>query len=78
LDRVRVHGLDVPHDGARIAYSIFPDIVIGKMNIWESAASTASLAVCAHWHRTGGTHDPFYTIFIYKIFYGKSQPLSYE
>ena len=61
-----------------LAYSIFPDIVIGKMNIWESAASTASLKFALIGTVLAVPMILMYTIFIYKIFYGKSQPLSYE
>ena len=61
-----------------LAYSIFPDIVIGKMNIWESAASTASLKFALIGTILAVPMILMYTIFIYKIFYGKSQPLSYE
>ncbi|MDF1766965.1 MAG: cytochrome d ubiquinol oxidase subunit II [Gammaproteobacteria bacterium] len=61
-----------------LAYSIFPDIVIGKMNIWESAASTASLQFALIGTALAVPMILFYTIFIYRIFYGKSQPLSYE
>ena len=61
-----------------LAYSIFPDIVIGKMNIWESAASTASLKFALIGTVLAVPMIAMYTIFIYKIFYGKSQPLSYE
>ena len=61
-----------------LAYSIFPAIVIGKMNIWESAASTASLKFALIGTVLAVPMILMYTIFIYKIFYGKSQPLSYE
>ena len=61
-----------------LAYSIFPDIVSGKMNIWESAASTASLKFALIGTVLAVPMILMYTIFIYKIFYGKSQPLSYE
>ena len=61
-----------------LAYSIFPDIVIGKLDIWESAASTASLKFALIGTVIAVPMILFYTAFIYKIFYGKSQPLSYE
>ena len=61
-----------------LAYSIFPDIVIGKLDIWESASSTASLEFALIGTVIAVPMILFYTAFIYKIFYGKSQPLSYE
>ena len=61
-----------------LAYSIFPDIVIGKLDIWESASSTASLEFALIGTVIAVPMILFYTAFIYKIFYGKSQSLSYE
>ncbi|HAT58909.1 MAG TPA: cytochrome BD ubiquinol oxidase subunit II, partial [Gammaproteobacteria bacterium] len=61
-----------------LAYSIFPDIVIGKLDIWESAASTASLEFALIGTAIAVPMILIYTAFIYKIFYGKSRPLSYE
>lgn len=61
-----------------LGYSIFPDIIIGQMGIWESAASTKSL-LFTFW----GTAITLpmilgYTFFIYRIFSGKTTDLSYE
>jgi len=61
-----------------LAYSILPDIIIGRMTIWESAASTDSL-LFVFW----GTAIVLpaiivYTFFVYRIFSGKTTTLSYE
>lgn len=61
-----------------LAYSILPDIIIGQMTIWESAASTKSL-LFTFW----GTAIVLpaiivYTFFVYRIFSGKTTTLTYE
>ncbi len=60
-----------------IAYSMFPYIVVDKMTIWEAASATESL-----WVIFWGTVIVLptiigYTIYSYKIFWGKTEPLSY-
>ncbi len=60
-----------------IAYSLFPYIVVDKMTIWEAASATESL-----WVIFLGTIVVLptiigYTIYSYKIFWGKTEPLSY-
>lgn len=61
-----------------LAYSILPDIIIGRMTIWESAASTPSL-LFTFW----GTAVVLpailgYTFLVYRIFRGKTSELTYE
>ena len=60
-----------------IAYSMFPYIVVDKMTVWEAASATESL-----WVIFWGTVIVLptiigYTIYSYKIFWGKTEPLSY-
>ena len=60
-----------------IAYSLFPYLIIGKMTLWQAAAATESL-----WVIFWGTIIVLptiivYTLFSYRIFWGKAQPLSY-
>lgn len=60
-----------------IAYSLFPYIVVDKMTIWEAASATESL-----WVIFWGTIVVLptiigYTIYSYKIFWGKTEPLTY-
>jgi len=61
-----------------LAYSIFPEIIIGRLNIWDAASSTKSL-LFTFWG-TAITLPAIigYTIFVYRIFSGKSVNLSYE
>ena len=61
-----------------LAYSLFPDIIIGKMTIWEAASATKSL-MFTFW----GTVITlpivlFYTAFVYRVFSGKATSLSYD
>jgi cytochrome d ubiquinol oxidase subunit II len=61
-----------------LAFSIFPDIVIGKMDIWEAASSVAALKVIFVGTVITLPAIIGYSIFIYKIFHGKATHLSYE
>ena len=61
-----------------LAYSVFPDIVIGRIDLWEAAADTGSLKFTL----VGVVLTlPFilgYTVFVYRVFRGKATDLSYE
>ncbi|MBQ0799172.1 MAG: cytochrome d ubiquinol oxidase subunit II [Porticoccaceae bacterium] len=61
-----------------LAYSISPDIIIGRLDVWESAAATESLQF-VFW-RVLFTLPVIigYTLFSYRTFHGKTQGLSYE
>jgi len=61
-----------------LAYSIYPDIVINKMTIWDTAASTASLRFTFWGVALTLPMILIYTVFIYRIFSGKATKLSYE
>lgn len=61
-----------------LAYSIYPDIVINKLTILETASSTASLKFTFVGVVIAVPMIIIYTIFIYKIFSGKATKLSYE
>ena len=61
-----------------LAYSILPDIVIGRMTVTEAAASPASL-----WFTFWGAIIVLptvlvYTTVVYRIFSGKASPLTYD
>ena len=61
-----------------LAYSIYPDIIINRLTIEETASSAASLRF-AFWGT--GIAVPMigvYTFYIYRIFGGKARALSYE
>jgi cytochrome d ubiquinol oxidase subunit II len=60
-----------------IAYSMFPYIVVDKMTIWEAASATESLWVIFWGAIVVLPTIIGYTIYSYKIFWGKTEPLSY-
>jgi cytochrome d ubiquinol oxidase subunit II len=60
-----------------LAYSLFPWLVIDKLNIWQAASSTEALLVIFY-----GVVVVFpviigYTVYAYRVFWGKSTDLSY-
>jgi cytochrome bd ubiquinol oxidase subunit II len=61
-----------------LAFSIFPEIVMGQMDVWEAASSTAALKVIFVGTIITLPAIIGYSIFIYKIFHGKATHLSYE
>lgn len=61
-----------------LAYSIYPDIVIDRLTIAETVASTASLKFVFVGVVIVVPLIAFYTIFIYRVFWGKARNLSYE
>ncbi len=60
-----------------LAYSIFPDIVIGRMTVWEAAISTASLNVVFVGVAITLPVIVAYTVFMYRVFWGKARALTY-
>lgn len=61
-----------------LAYSILPDIIIGRMTIWESASSTDSLLFTFWGTAIVLPAIIIYTFFVYRIFSGKTTSLTYE
>lgn len=61
-----------------LAYSIFPDIIIGQMTIWEAAAHPSALIFTLYGMAIALPCIVLYTIFIYRIFSGKATELSYD
>ncbi|MCP5144932.1 MAG: cytochrome d ubiquinol oxidase subunit II [Gammaproteobacteria bacterium] len=61
-----------------LGYSLFPDIVIGQLGLWEAAADAKSL-MFAFWGTVCVVPAIFaYTFLIYRIFAGKATQLTYE
>jgi cytochrome d ubiquinol oxidase subunit II len=60
-----------------LAYSIFPDIVIGRLTVWEAAAATGSLTVVFIGVAITLPVIVAYTIFMYRVFWGKARELTY-
>jgi cytochrome d ubiquinol oxidase subunit II len=63
---------------AGLAYSIFPDIVIGRMTIWEAASSSKSLLFTFWGAAVTLPMILVYTVYVYRVFQGKSSALTYE
>jgi len=61
-----------------LAFSLFPDVVPGKMDIWQAAAHTDSLLFVLAGVAITLPAIIGYTIFVYRIFHGKATDLSYE
>jgi len=61
-----------------LAYSIFPDIIIGQMTIWEAASHTQSLLFTFYGVAIALPCIIAYTIFMYRVFSGKATELSYD
>ena len=61
-----------------LGYSIFPDVVIGQLTIYEAAASRDSLMFAFVGTVIAVPGIFIYTVFIYRVFAGKIKNLSYE
>ncbi len=61
-----------------LAYSIFPHIVIGRLTLWEAAAATNSLTVTFIGVAITLPVIIGYTVFMYRVFWGKARALSYN
>jgi cytochrome d ubiquinol oxidase subunit II len=61
-----------------LAYSIFPDIVIGRMDVWQAAIGTGSLTVIFVGVAITLPVIIFYTIYMYRVFWGKARALTYN
>ncbi len=61
-----------------LAYSIFPEIIIGRMDIWSAAAATNSLVFTLVGVLITLPLILGYTVFVYRVFHGKATALSYE
>ena len=60
-----------------LAYSIFPDILIGRMTVWEAAINTDSLNVIFFGVAITLPVIIAYTVFMYRVFWGKATALKY-
>jgi cytochrome bd ubiquinol oxidase subunit II len=60
-----------------LAFSIYPYIVIDRMNVWEAASSTSSLIIILIGTLITLPAIIVYTVFVYRIFWGKARDLSY-
>lgn len=61
-----------------LAYSYFPWLIPGEMDIWQAAAPTAALEVMFVGAMFVLPVIIGYTFFMYRVFGGKAQPLNYD
>ncbi len=61
-----------------LGYSLFPEIVPGKITLWEAASSTNALLFTLTGVVITLPAIIFYTIYVYRIFHGRATDLSYE
>lgn len=60
-----------------LAYSIYPYIVIDRLTVWQAASSTESLVVIGIGVAITLPAIIAYTIFMYRVFWGKARELTY-
>ncbi len=60
-----------------LAYSIYPYIVIDRLTVWQAASATESLAVIGIGMAITLPAIILYTIFMYRVFWGKARELTY-
>lgn len=60
-----------------LAYSIYPFIVIDKLTVWQAASAHESLVVIFAGVAVTLPAIIVYTVFMYRVFWGKASPLSY-
>lgn len=60
-----------------LAYSLYPYIVIDRLTVWEAASAPESLAVIAVGVAITVPAIIVYTIFMYRVFWGKARELTY-
>ena len=60
-----------------LAYSLFPDVIIDQLTIWEAAASVTSLQFALFGVVLTLPMILAYTVIVYRVFHGKATDLSY-
>jgi cytochrome bd ubiquinol oxidase subunit II len=60
-----------------LAYSLYPDVVIDRLTIWQAASATESLAVILIGCAVAVPAIVGYTVFAYRVFWGKARALDY-
>ena len=63
---------------AGLAYSLFPYLVIDEITIWEAASATNSLQFILWGVVITLPAILGYTVFSYRVFWGKTRELSYD
>lgn len=63
--------------GIGLAYSLFPYVVMDRLTLWEAASSTEALSVILVGAAISVPAIVGYTIFAYRVFWGKATELHY-
>ena len=63
---------------AGLAYSLFPYLVIDRITLWDAAAATGSLKIILVGAAITLPMILVYTVYVYRVFWGRSEALSYE
>lgn len=61
-----------------LAYSLFPWLVLDKLNIWQAASSPEALLVIFYGTAVVLPVIIGYTVYSYRVFWGKASPLNYS
>jgi cytochrome d ubiquinol oxidase subunit II len=61
-----------------LAYSLFPYLVIDRITLWDAAAATGSLKIMLFGAAITLPMILLYTIYVYRVFWGRTAELSYE
>lgn len=61
-----------------LAYSIYPDIILGRMDLYEAAAATSSLQFIFYGVAVTLPVILLYSAYVFRVFRGKATNLSYE
>ena len=60
-----------------LAYSLYPFVVMDRLTVWQAASATESLAVIAVGCAVTVPAIVGYTVFSYRVFWGKARELNY-
>ena len=60
-----------------LAHSLFPEVVVGRLKVWDAAAATASLQFTFVGVALTVPVIVAYTVFMYRVFWGRARALSY-
>jgi cytochrome bd ubiquinol oxidase subunit II len=63
--------------GIGLAYSLYPYVVIDRLTIWQAASATESLAVILIGCAITVPAIALYTLYAYRVFWGKARALDY-
>jgi cytochrome d ubiquinol oxidase subunit II len=63
--------------GIGLAYSLYPFVIIDRMTIWQAASATESLAVILFGCAITVPAIALYTLYAYRVFWGKARALDY-